>query len=514
MMKKIKRTAALTVAGILLICISFASLAEGMPEESSAPEEANASAAAEITGEPNDIPAAAETAETNEAPEAASINDSIPAENNEAPADNREPETTEQNNARESAEGNGNSANIDYDIVIDDYDAGSVDPELVKLFFPNGGGNPDTASDDTETAENGNNAPADYRIWIETLDNTAIRAGETVTLTAKAEQELNGTISWEIRDPRWEENVWQTIGTGASIRIEVTEAMMNHLVRFLTEDGTVSEIFEIIVTEEPEGETSGEASGEQNAEKSGEATGNNEEQTEVQDDAADVETVENTETPVNDAADEEPAAITRAWISAEYDGDLQEGASVILTANAEPEMTGVNIWETFRVQDEDSAWTRLGYGDQMTVEITGENIGNLYRFVMQDGTISEEFRLSSLPKDEETAENETETSEEAEDSTGEPEEIPFPEDAGVSFVITWEGEAKIGGTAVFTASIEGLDEYEYSMQWQQCTDGENWLDVADETGIQMRQVITEENMAYLWRINITVTGTKEAETLL
>ena len=52
------------------------------------------------------------------------------------------------------------------------------------------------------------------------------------------------------------------------------------------------------------------------------------------------------------------------------------------------------------------------------------------------------------------------------------------------------------------------------MQWQQCTDGENWLDVADETGIQMRQVITEENMAYLWRINITVTGTKEAETLL
>ena len=110
MMNKIKRIAALTVAGILLICISFASLAEGMPEESSAPEEANASAAAEITGEPNDIPAAAETAETNEAPEAASINDSIPAENNEAPADNREPETTEQNNARESAEGNGNSA--------------------------------------------------------------------------------------------------------------------------------------------------------------------------------------------------------------------------------------------------------------------------------------------------------------------------------------------------------------------------------------------------------------------
>ena len=67
---------------------------------------------------------------------------------------------------------------------------------------------------------------------------------------------------------------------------------------------------------------------------------------------------------------------------------------------------------------------------------------------------------------------------------------------------------------MFTAAVEGLDAYEYSMQWQWSTDSENWQDVDGETGIRMRQVITEENMGYFWRINITVTGTAEAETLL
>ena len=91
--------------------------------------------------------------------------------------------------------------------------------------------------------------------------------------------------------------------------------------------------------------------------------------------------------------------------------------------------------------------------------------------------------------------------------------LSVPEDAKVSFVITWDEAPAIGAVAHFTASIEGLDGYEYSMQWQRSTDGENWQDVDGETETQMRQVITEENMADLWRINITVTGIRNTEEI-
>ena len=113
---------------------------------------------------------------------------------------------------------------------------------------------------------------------------------------------------------------------------------------------------------------------------------------------------------------------------------------------------------------------------------------------MENGLISEEFVLN------------VETNEAAEEETEEV--IELPEDAKVSFTITWEGAAALGETAIFTADIEGLDDYEYTMQWQSSADGENWQDADGETGMQMRQVITEENMAYYWRINVTVIGRK------
>ena len=59
MMKKIKRIAALTVAGILLICISFAALAEETPEENGTPAETEASAVSEAAVKAEDAPAEA-----------------------------------------------------------------------------------------------------------------------------------------------------------------------------------------------------------------------------------------------------------------------------------------------------------------------------------------------------------------------------------------------------------------------------------------------------------------------
>ena len=512
MMKKIKRIAALTVAGILLICISFAALAEETPEENGTPAETEASVVSEAAVKAEDAPAEAGEADA-------------PAESGETVPEKKEAENAEQSNsensAPETAEDKQETPDDDYDTVIDDYDAGSVDPELISIYFPNGGGAPSEKDEAGETeadeARQDEAAPAANRAWIEASDNRDDAAGEKVTLLAKAEQELNGAITWQIRDTRWEENVWQDAGTGEFLELDVPETNAEILVRFTAEDGTVSETFEMMQAEEAE-EAAGEA-GTQDRE-----TDEKEEQTEVRNDRTEEGNDVNPEATADEPSEETAAETTRAWITAEYAGELPEGTAVTLTANAEPEMTGVNIWETRTDDAEEGAWTRIGYGDQITVENAGENFSGIYRFTMQDGTVSEEYRLTSADETADTAgeaeedeaadaAEETETTENEEDAEA-AEEIPFPANARVSFDIDWEGKAAIGGTAVFTAAVEGLDAYEYSMQWQWSTDSENWQDVDGETGIRMRQVITEENMGYFWRINITVTGTAEAETLL
>ena len=88
------------------------------------------------------------------------------------------------------------------------------------------------------------------------------------------------------------------------------------------------------------------------------------------------------------------------------------------------------------------------------------------------------------------------------------EQIPYPADAAVSFIITWDDVPAIGGTAHFTAQVSGLDDYTYTYQWQWSQDGEIWQDAEGETEAEMDQIITEENNGYLWRVNVIITGLK------
>ena len=88
-------------------------------------------------------------------------------------------------------------------------------------------------------------------------------------------------------------------------------------------------------------------------------------------------------------SDEEPGepVTLRAWITGM--ADAHAGETVTLYANAEPELTGVSTWQIRNEQVEDGKWKRAGYGDHLTVELAE---GNEYRFVMQDGTVSEVLR--------------------------------------------------------------------------------------------------------------------------
>ena len=556
MTKRIKRIAALMTAGILLIGISFASTAEETSDlftETAQP----------VTEVVTDETAAEEPAVEEPAAEEPAVEEPAAEEEASIPEAQAEPE---ENNTPTAA---GNETSEDYDVIIDD--EGFVDPELVDAYFPNGTGpeledageteetakaEEDEESEestetekDGETEESKENGKADTetngtetitegnRIWIATEDDKEIYIGETTTLIAKAEKELVGIITWEVRDERWEEDVWQTIGEGEKLNLDVTEAIAELLVRFTLSDGTVSEIFELNAIEKPEEEIAEETEKQtevQNEEENGEDVENpetDEQGTEEEEILTEGTTDEETETEETVTA----VIITRAWITAEIpvdedtgEAEEAEGADeteaaaevktaeetetaeettkvVTLTANADPEMIGVNIWETRNVDEE--TWTRIGYGDQIAVEVTEENNGNLYRFVMENGFASEEYALTveTEKAEEETAETEETVPEETEET----EELELPEDRKVDVVISWDDPIPgIGSTAHLDAVLTGYEELEYTLQWVTSTDNENWEEIEGATGSRMDVVVTEENYENYWRVRVHVEGYK------
>lgn len=100
----------------------------------------------------------------------------------------------------------------------------------------------------------------------------------------------------------------------------------------------------------------------------------------------------------------------RYWVSGLENG-IQPGDTVTLRANADIELEGIPTWQVRNEQVEEGKWKRIGYGDHVTVEAVE---GDEYRFVMQDGSLSEVLQLH-ITKDE-TAEETTEEAEKTEEN--------------------------------------------------------------------------------------------------
>ena len=107
------------------------------------------------------------------------------------------------------------------------------------------------------------------------------------------------------------------------------------------------------------------------------------------------------------------------------------------------------------------------------------------------------------PKPEtEAAEAEQEEVPEDEPDSEEPEEQNEMPLRSVSYDVTFgEGAPVMGGTAHFTAILEGFEDVGYVITWQVSPDDENWTDL-DEHGTQMDVVITEENSRLYWRVKV------------
>ena len=111
---------------------------------------------------------------------------------------------------------------------------------------------------------------------------------------------------------------------------------------------------------------------------------------------------------------------------------------------------------------------------------------------------------------EDTAEEDPEEPEEEQGTENEPAEEETESNRSIDVEIKWDVAYPIvGDTAHFTATLNGYEDMEYTVQWQYSPDKETWHDIPGETETTMDMVITKENNYVYWRIIVYVEDDQE-----
>lgn len=394
--------------------------------------------------------------------------------------------------------------------------------------------------------------------WI-TTDAETFEIGSTVILKAESDIELGDMTAWQTKVQNEDgEEVWKVISYGNELEVELTEETINNVYRFKMEYDNYSDEFSFIKeeeTEETEEELSEEVLSEEETEEEGteetelteegtEATAEIDEATKMAElgytkivvtaeAGADLYAAADRESEVTGHLDPE----TEAWVLLNEDktwGQLYsedeeataqfislEDAKVAATEEAAAEEESEETAETEEVDEETQKMTELGYNRIVVIAEDGadlyaepskeaEVIGHLDCGTEAWAIITEDQTWGKLYNEDEEAtaqfvEVENIKVEETE------EELALPEGASVDFVITWEDVADVGGTVVFTATVVGLDEYEYTLQWQQGTNDEDWEDIEGQTEETMKFVATEESFEKYYRVIARVFAEKEVK---
>ena len=100
--------------------------------------------------------------------------------------------------------------------------------------------------------------------------------------------------------------------------------------------------------------------------------------------------------------------MTHAWIT-----DTSDGNTIVLKANAKPALTGKVTWQIHNKNWQEDTWEEIGIGDRLTLDMAEVSTGDLVRFLMEDGTVSETYKLK-VPEKEVPAAGEPETEKPAE----------------------------------------------------------------------------------------------------
>ena len=67
----------------------------------------------------------------------------------------------------------------------------------------------------------------------------------------------------------------------------------------------------------------------------------------------------------------------------------------------------------------------------------------------------------------------------------------------------------IGVEVTFIAVLYGYDNLDYSIQWQQSKNNENWLDIPGSNETRHSEIVTRDNYKDFWRVQVTITDVNE-----
>jgi len=356
----------------------------------------------------------------------------------------------------------------------------------------------ETADGTEETEGTEEAATTPIHGWI-TVDAEEIAAGTQVTLKANADADLTDAyIVWQTKAADADDEAWEKIGYSESMVLDVTEENINNEFRFKIADDTYSDTFRLVAAEAVEEEGTEEETVE---EEIVEETSEEENSENVEGETTeDVESEVNTdETEEAEGTDADAELIAQGWRKVIVN---EEGADVFESTEEEAEaIDHLEARAEIFVKPIDETWAILyteitaEIEENEEIEETIETVESSTKYIkMNDVTLKTEEVAEDTEEAEET--EETDISDETQDTT---KEFLMPEGAKITFEIYWDGEALIGETAHFRALVAGLDDYDYTLQWQQSADDENWENIEGATGETMDLVATEEANKLFYR---------------
>ena len=80
----------------------------------------------------------------------------------------------------------------------------------------------------------------------------------------------------------------------------------------------------------------------------------------------------------------------------------------------------------------------------------------------------------------------------------------------IDIYYSWNNQKPaIGGEVIFIAVLNGYDNLEYTIQWQQSKDNIDWLDVPGSNEARHTEIVTRDNYKDFWRVQVTITDAIE-----
>ena len=89
------------------------------------------------------------------------------------------------------------------------------------------------------------------------------------------------------------------------------------------------------------------------------------------------------------------------------------------------------------------------------------------------------------------------------------------EERSIEIYISYEGEeVHFGDTVTLYAVLKGYENCEFTVQWQQSKDNQNYEDIAGQNGLSYTFEVTEDNYTDCWRLAVIITAVEVPDEMI